>query len=331
MTAAYPTAADLSTKETTAAIVGEPSCIVCAGSTETSVTGLFDTRYGIDGSSEVRCCRRCGLEQLFPIPSQSELKTLYAHCYNFSGERGTAYTIFREWFFSSPLYRLWIRLDEDISFHARTGNGRLLDIGCNEGRTLKNYARNGYQAEGTELNETAAAVARETGLRVFTGQLEDFTPALPYDVAVLSNVLEHSLDPKAMLISVHRLLAGRGQVWISCPNCRSWLRSVFGRWWINWHVPFHITHFSAEALENLLQESGFRVVEMRQMTPALWVASSILARTFARPGKPTRQLRNPLLMFGLLLLCRALLFPLLYWGNRTGRGDCLIAVATRAD
>jgi SAM-dependent methyltransferase len=310
---------------------GPAACVGCAGLTEVSLNGLFDTRFGIDGEFEVRRCVRCGLEQLFPLPTPAQLKSLYERYYNFSGERGTVYTTLREWFFSSFLYRCWIGLDGDISFHIRTGRGRLLDIGCNEGRTLKNYARNGFQAEGVELNETAAAVAREAGFTVFTGQLDDLIPAVPYDVAVLSNVLEHSLDPKTMLLSVRRLLKPDGQVWVSCPNSQSWLRPVFGPWWINWHVPFHITHFSRTALRDLLEASGFRQIEVRQITPALWVASSIVAQLFARKGRPTKQLRNPLVIFPLVLLCRALLFPLLHWGNRAGRGDCLVAVASKED
>jgi len=305
-------------------------CRICAGSTETSVEGLFDTRFGIRGMFSVRRCQECGLEQLFPLPAAPELKRLYEVYYNFSGERGTVYTKLREWFFSSWLYRLWIRIDEDISFHCRMGTGRLLDIGCNEGRTLKNYARNGFQAEGTELNETAAAVARAAGFKVFTGPLDEFVPPAPYDVVVLSNVLEHALDPKAMLLSVRRLLKPGGQVWISCPNSESWLRPVFGRFWINWHVPFHISHFSGDRLRRLLEDCGFTLAETRQITPALWVAHSIVVRLFAREGRPTRQLRNPWLIFALIGLCRGLLFPGLYFGNRRGRGDCLIAVGVKA-
>ncbi len=306
-----------------------PGCNLCAGLTELSASGLFDTRFGVEGDFEVRRCIRCGLEQLYPVPSGAQLKRLYERFYNFSGERGTVYITLREWFFSSVLYRLWIRLDGDISFHSRTGSGRLLDIGCNEGRTLRNYARNGFQSEGTELNETAAAVARAAGFTVFTSPLDDFAPAAGYDVAVLSNVLEHAPDPKAMLQSAHRLLKAGGQVWISCPNSQSWLRPVFEQWWINWHVPFHITHFSADTLRNLLEDSGFRHIQIRQITPALWLASSVIAQLFARRDRPTRQLRNPFLIFPLVLLCRALLFPLFCWGNRTGRGDCLVVVASK--
>jgi SAM-dependent methyltransferase len=309
----------------------QANCVVCAGLTSASIEGLFDTRFGIEGSFEVRRCLECGLEQLFPIPAPAELKNLYERYYNFSGVRATLYATLRDWFFSSVLYRLWIRLDGDISFHTRHGSGRLLDIGCNEGRTLKNYASNGFRAEGTELNETAAAVARRAGFSVFTGPLDEFTPPAPYDVAVLSNVLEHALDPKAMLLAARRLLNDGGEVWISCPNSQSWLRPMFGRGWINWHVPFHITHFSPLTLQRLLEESGFGHVEIRQITPALWVGSSIIARLFARPGKPTRQLRNPFLIFALVLACRTLLFPLLCWGNRRGHGDCLVAVASRTE
>lgn len=306
-------------------------CAVCHGPCRISASGLFDTRFGIEGRAEARKCRDCGWEQIFPVPTPGQLKQLYQRFYNFGGEQGTLYTRLRECFFSSSLYRWWILADGDISFHTRRGRGRLLDIGCNEGRTLKNYARNGFQAEGFELNETAAAVAREAGFTVFTGRLDEVTPKAAYDVAVLSNVLEHALDPEAMLLSVRRLLKPDGQVWISCPNSQSWLRPVFGRAWINWHVPFHITHFSLEMLKALLQETGFHIVEMKQITPALWVASSLVAWLFAREGKATRQLRNPFLMFGLMLAFRALLFPLLYWGNRTGRGDCLVAVAAKTD
>jgi 2-polyprenyl-3-methyl-5-hydroxy-6-metoxy-1,4-benzoquinol methylase len=239
--------------------------------------------------------------------------------------------VLREKFLSSFLYRLWIRLDGDISFHRRQGGGRLLDIGCNEGRTLKNYAHNGFHAEGAELNENAAAVARAAGFEVYTGPLDDFVPAAPYDVVVLSNVLEHALDPKAMLLSARRLLAEGGQLWISCPNSRSWLRSVFGRSWINWHVPFHISHFSPQTLASLLEQCGLVVAESRQITPALWVAHSVLSRCFARSGRPTRQMRNPALVFALVALSRLLLFPLLNLGNRCGRGDCLITVAKNSE
>src|SRR5258708_18689734 len=73
----------------------ERACILCRGPLEGCVSGLFDSRFGVEGSYEVRRCVRCGLEQLFPVPTVAQLKSLYEAHYNFGGERGTLYTNLR--------------------------------------------------------------------------------------------------------------------------------------------------------------------------------------------------------------------------------------------
>ena len=115
----------------------------------------------------------------------------------------------------------------------------------------------------------------------------------------------------------------------SLPNSRSWLRTLFGRNWINWHVPFHITHFSPARLVGLLAETGFAIVSAREITPALWVAQSTLAWAFAGRADQPRRLRSTVLIGALMLIARGLLFPLLWLGNRLGRGDCLVVKARR--
>jgi SAM-dependent methyltransferase len=306
------------------------TCLLCNGALEKSVGNLIDTRFGIKGTYEAWRCLDCGLEQISPVPTLAELGRLYESYYNFGGERDTSYTRLREWFFSSWLYRMWIFLDGDISFHGRKGSGRLLDAGCNEGRGLRIYARNGFQVEGLELNPTAADVARESGFTVRVGDTTDFIASAPYDVIVLSNVLEHAPDPKKVLVNLRRNLKPSGQLWISCPNSRSWLRKAFGRSWINWHVPFHISHFSEETLHRLLTDAGFQDTQTRQITPALWVTQSCIARLFAREGRKNSRLRNPFLTLFLMLFSRFVLFPALWLGNRLRRGDCILVIATKA-
>jgi 2-polyprenyl-3-methyl-5-hydroxy-6-metoxy-1,4-benzoquinol methylase len=304
-------------------------CLSCGDKVDLNLKELFDSRFGIKQTYGIAFCPNCGLEQAAPTPTLSELKHLYKTYYNFSGEKGTTYTRLRQRFLSSPLYRLWLILDGDISFHLLKSSGRLLDIGCNEGRGLEIYQHNGFEAEGLEFNETAAMVARTQGFIVHTELLEQFQPIASYDVAILSNVLEHSLDPKDTLIHVRRILKPDGRVYISCPNNQSWLRFLFGRHWINWHVPFHIVHFSSATLSCLLRDTGFQIIQIQQRTPALWVAHSLIARLFAQKGQPTRQLRSPLLVASLILIIRGLLFPLLWLGNQFGRGDCLVVTARK--
>lgn len=311
----------------------EPArCVACGAPTTVVLDRVFDTRFGIDARFDIARCPACGLEQTTPLPTPAELGAHYAAHYNFGGESGTTYTGLRARFLSSGLYRLWLALDGDISFHGRPGRGRLLDIGCNEGRGLSLYARNGFAAvEGLETNPVAAAAARRRGFAVHGVELADFQPAESYDVAVLSNVLEHALDPAEMLRHVARILKPAGEVWISCPNAASWLRGLFGRRWINWHVPFHIVHFSDATLTHTLARSGFATLEQDQATPALWVAHSAIASATARQGRPTTALRKPLAVMALMAVARGALFPLLWLANRTGHGDCLLRIARRAE
>ncbi len=306
-------------------------CLLCGGLLEVILTGVTDNRLGTPDSWEIWRCDRCGFEQTLPMPTLAELTELYETHYNFGGVKDTLYTKLRERFLFSFAYRLWVWLDGDVAFHRQKGVGRLLDIGCNEGRGLRIHAANGFQVEGLELNETAAAVVREAGFEVHTCLLGDFDPVGSYDVAVLSNVLEHSLEPRQMLNDVRRILAVGGQVWISCPNSRSWLRRAFGRSWINWHVPFHISHFSTESLSRLLEETGYVNIAIRQVTPALWVAQSLIVYLFAKRGRKTWQLRNPFLTVLFMTVARFVGFPVLWIGNLRGRGDCLQVIATKGD
>ncbi|MBU3947845.1 MAG: class I SAM-dependent methyltransferase [Proteobacteria bacterium] len=274
-------------------------------------------------------CSNCGLIQIFPLPSEDDLKALYEENYNFGGESGTVYSRLRDHFLSSSAYLLWLFLDGDVSFHSYFGSGSLLDVGCNEGRSLLIYKKHGFRPEGLELNEKAAAVATAKGFKIHTELIEDFYPEEKYDLVVLANVLEHSTRPTEMIRHVARILNPGGQVWISCPNVESWQRKLFGRYWINWHVPFHIAHYSNKTLNILLMDEGFHIEDIRQESPSAWMTQSLIARFYAKRGKPTKKLRNPLLVGSMMLFIRLFCFPILWFGNHFGIGDCLVVKAKK--
>jgi SAM-dependent methyltransferase len=320
---------DQSTKVPIATTIAqEMKCRVCGHSLNAFSEPMVDTRFGIPDAFAIGACSECGLTQLSPQPDPDNLRSLYERYYNFRGaSTESAYTGFRGKFFASRLYKLWLLMDGDISFHRKRGQGRLLDIGCNEGRSLTIYRSNGFDAEGLEWNGVAAAAARRRGFVVHEATVEGLNAPGAFDVAVLSNVLEHALDPLDMLRQIKRVLRPGGQLWISCPNASSWLRRLFGRYWINWHVPFHLFQFDRQNLRTLLQQSGFEVITIKNATPALWVAQTIISVFAFKRGVPTRALRRPLLVGGLILLIRLLTFPFLWLANRLGQGDCLVVTA----
>ena len=305
-------------------------CLFCGAATTLERADVVDNRFGSPGRYAIRACAACGGKQTFPRPDQGALKALYERYYNYGGKTDSGYASAREKFLFSPFYRLMLAIDGDISFHARKGSGRLLDIGCNEGRGLRLYRQNGFEAEGLELNSHAAAKARAGGFAVHEKLVEDFEPPQRYDVCVLSNVLEHAPDPRAMLRHVARILAPGGQVWISLPNAKSALAELFGAAWVNWHVPFHIVHFDRQRLEKLLAEEGFALEASANITPALWAAQSCIAWAWRRDQAAAIRLqRKTILVAGLMAVARGLLFALLWHWNRRGRGDCLVVRAKK--
>ena len=169
------------------------------------------------------------------------------------------YSNFRSKFERSFLGKLWFKVDGDMSFFFIKGKGELLEIGCNEGRNLEYYERNGYSVSGVEINKRAAEIAIKKGHKVKITHINNLHLANKYDIIVLSNVLEHTLEPIEFLKDVYRLLKPGGEVWISLPNYDSIFRHIFGIYWINWHPPFHITHFNIHTINKALKKVGLKI------------------------------------------------------------------------
>ncbi len=141
--------------------------------------------------------------------------------------------------------------------------GRLLELGCAEGTFLEQAARAGFHAYGIEPDPTTSAQARERpNVNVFPGTLGEapYPPAF-FDVVVLFHVLEHLDSPRRTLGEIHRLLRPGGVVIIETPNIASFWFRLLGRRWRQF-IPDHYYFFSPVTLTRLLQESGFRVLEL---------------------------------------------------------------------
>ena len=303
-----------------------PSCLICDRELKPVLTQLSDDRFYSPGTYDILRCCLCGLEQTWPQPNARVIRELYERYYNSDCEKEKTYSIIQRRFINSSWYRLWLKLDGDICFHLRQGQGHLLDIGCNEGRGLRFYSQNGFQPEGLEINEKAAAVARERGFVVHIVPLEQFNPTGLFDVIVLSNVLEHSLDPVEMLKHVHRLLQPNGQVWISCPNANSLWRYGLGRFWGHWHVPFHLWHFSPKSLEEILNMAQFQILEIQTFSPAIWIAQGLSLAMGRKLNLSSRLYRSTVVISGLTIAMR-LLLPIIRQISSSLSGDCLVVTA----
>jgi SAM-dependent methyltransferase len=222
------------------------------------------------------------------------------------------------------LPRLWHRVNGSSTLTDRPLADPILDVGCNTGETLVALHSRGLEVVGLEPNPEAARVARSYGLEVIEAPVEEaHLPKGRFASVLLSQVLEHVRDPHAVLRKVGAALRPDGIAYVVVPNAASIWRGVFGRDWVHWHVPFHLYHFTEQALAKLCAQCGLDLRETRNVTPGEWLLMSLSARRNARRG------RFELEPFSGRYGRRLLVAPAARLADALHRGDAIVAEAVR--
>jgi 2-polyprenyl-3-methyl-5-hydroxy-6-metoxy-1,4-benzoquinol methylase len=141
--------------------------------------------------------------------------------------------------------------------------GKMLDIGCNAGIFLNTARRMGWKTEGIEPSSWAARVARERfELKVKTGVFEKARyKSESYDIITSWDVLEHFVDPVAVLDKIYKLLKKDGTLVISTIDIDSWFSKLLGPHW-PWLIRVHLWYFNSETFRRMVENSGFEVIWM---------------------------------------------------------------------
>ncbi|MGZ0175030.1 MAG: class I SAM-dependent methyltransferase, partial [Planctomycetales bacterium] len=169
------------------------------------------------------------------------------------------------WYLSKPVraipglkrFYYWLSDDRSEFLPAPTNpDSKALELGCATGKYLLKLRDSGWQAEGIELVESAAAAAQELGFSIHIGTLESARlKTAHYDGAFAWHVLEHLPDPRAALMEFHRVLKDNAQIAFSVPNVACWEPTVFGRSWYVWELPRHLQFYSPASIRRLLTET----------------------------------------------------------------------------
>jgi SAM-dependent methyltransferase len=156
----------------------------------------------------------------------------------------------------------------------------VLDVGCGDGAALAVAAAQNprHQFAGIDWSADALRQARARGLTAVRGTIETRLPVADgaADVVIMSELIEHLVDPDGALEEVRRVLRPGGALLLSTPNLAAWynrgllaagiqpvfsevsLRGVFGR--PGSVVAGHLRLFTRRALTEFLTASGFRCV-----------------------------------------------------------------------
>jgi SAM-dependent methyltransferase len=223
-----------------------PQCPVCAG----PGTRFSFARNGVS----VFSCQSCGLEFQFPQPSDERLAAIYSSEY-FLGSKDRR-SLENQQELKRATARLYLNV---LARFMRTTNPRLLEIGCGHGDFLIEAQLRGFDVEGLEYSEHAAAEANtrlgRAAVRVGSPE-ENCLPLSNYDVIGAFDVIEHLRDPKQALAYMRMALKPEGIIAIVTPSLDSWSRSLLGRYWMEYKAE-HLTYFSRRALMSVFDEAGF--------------------------------------------------------------------------
>lgn len=223
-------------------------CIVCGGE-QRGVFRKDDWWY---------CrCARCGLVSQLPLPDATTILEHY--------RRGFAAGNYRLLLDSAERYRpvyesYAARLGRLVALHQ---GARILDVGCFTGELLCILRDAGADVYGLELQPEAAAIAAERlPGRVFQALVEgtDF-PQGDYDAITLLAVIEHVVDPVALLRRCGELLRPGGVLMVQTPDSGSALARVTGKHWPPLTPVEHLHLFSGRSLRQLLMQLG--LVDLR--------------------------------------------------------------------
>lgn len=174
--------------------------------------------------------------------------------------------------------RVSSRLGADLvaNFYDRSlrkfAKGHLLDLGC--GKVPLHNAYKQYISESTCIDWD-----NSFHKNIFLDMYCDLNTALPlynnsYDTIILSDVLEHIKEPKALLKEINRIMTNDGILFINVPFF----------YWLH-EEPHDYYRYTKYALLAMVEETGFEIIEFETLGGAPEILADILAKTTIRiPG-----------------------------------------------
>lgn len=254
------------------AVYGEllRECVACGGGN----LRFWRTKryqYTRNGSAEafrIWRCSECGTGFLNRPPHADWLKTIYQYSGQaLAGPVTAADILAREARFPNITLDA-ARMAREADRHNGSENKRALDIGSGFGFYTQALRKQGYSTVSINPGQYENTVFKElNGDEPIPLMFESFEDSEPYGVVMMSQVLEHLLEPERAVRKVSGLLAPGGVLACAVPNFESFAVKLLGTrdnaclW-----VPEHVNYFTENGLRLLLEHHGFKVMKMEQTT-----------------------------------------------------------------
>lgn len=154
----------------------------------------------------------------------------------------------------------------------------ILDLGCGEGFLVQEALSQGYQATGVDFSSFGVEKWNPGILNhcvfsdIYDFLSKNIAANKKFDACILRNVLEHVIDPAALLRQLSAVLNDDGVILITVPNDYSALQSLaMDRKHIDrefWFAPpDHLHYFNTKNIVPFMEKNDFSVVDMFSSFP----------------------------------------------------------------
>ncbi len=306
----------------------EAACPICNSAARYDFSGrdlMFDLHHRYD----YYLCGECGGVFQHPMPDQGAIASFYPPDYSVYDENERTRRIggwrrallrhargYRHLDVAYP-WRLLAGLLAPFVTPPGTPeyvkDGRMLDVGCGNGRYLSTLRTLGWQVQGVEFSEDGVRVCRMADLPVHHGDLLSAGfPDAAFDLITVRHVIEHIAEPHPLMAELARILKPNGRLLIETPNSEALGRAWFGPNWYANDVPRHLILFSPRNLALLASRHGLRQAALALDTsPKIFLNS--LDYVIHNRGKPSKNIRWRRFLARLYVAL----------ARRSGRGDTL--------
>lgn len=302
-------------------------CPICAGPARYDFSGR-DLMFDLHRRYDYYLCTGCGGVFQHPMPDLATIATFYPPEYGVFDEQSRTRRIGRLRRALLRRARGYAHLPASLPERILAGllapfqrpttpefvsGGRMLDVGCGNGRYLSTMRTLGWQVEGVELSENGVRVCRMADLPVHHGDiLSAGLPAAAFDLVTVRHVIEHIAEPHPFIAELARILKPGGRLVIETPNSEALGRAWFGTNWYANDVPRHLILFSPGNLALLAGRHGLRQAALvLETTPKICLNS--LDYVIHNRGRPSKKIAWRRFLARLYVAL----------ANRGGRGDTL--------